>query len=164
MVFVSRRESWWAAYAVLAVALAYHVERRAVWLLPIAGGAVWLADRISSSWFKPFFQRLRPCHDPALARTIRLVESYGCGGQFGFMSSHAANTAALATFLSAVLPRRFRVAKSLLVAWSVLTGYSRVYLGAHFPGDVLAGWVLGSGLGLGAAWLYRRLTGYPAKD
>ena len=74
---------------------------------------------------------------------MRIVEAYGCGGQFGFMSSHAANTMALTVFLSLALPPRFRLFKWVLLIWTVISGYSRVYLAAHYPGDVLAGWAGG---------------------
>lgn len=156
MVFVSRRESWIPAYILLTGWLIWHFRRRAWLLLPLAFAAVGAADSVSSRFFKPWLGRLRPCHEPALARTLHLVTEVGCGGTYGFVSSHAANTAALATLLSLVLPARFRTFKGGLIAWAALTGYSRIYLGAHYPGDVLAGWALGAALGAGAAWLYER--------
>ncbi len=156
MVYVSRRESWFSAYALL-VLLLIHVYRKRAWLLvPLVAGSVWAADFISSEGFKPYIQRLRPCHEPTLADTIRIVETYGCGGMWGFMSSHAANTMALTVFLGLTLPHRFRLFIWLLLLWTLITGYSRVYLGAHYPGDVLAGYALGALLGWGGAHLYRR--------
>lgn len=154
MVFVSRRESWFSAYALLILGLIHLYRRRAALLVPLVAATVWAADVISADGFKPMTQRLRPCHEPALARTIRLVEGAGCGGQFGFMSSHAANTMALTIFLVLTLPRRFALFKWVLIIWAFFTGYSRVYLAAHYPGDVLAGWVLGAALGWAGARLY----------
>lgn len=158
LVFVSRRESWFSAYILLILGLIQLYRRRAVLLIPLIGATVGLADAISSQAFKPFTRRLRPCHEPALSATLRLVDGYGCGGQFGFMSSHAANTLALAVFLGLTLPRRFRWFKWVLGAWVLLTGYSRVYLGAHYPGDVVAGWALGALLGWGGARLFGALN------
>ncbi|MBC7449146.1 MAG: phosphatase PAP2 family protein [Hymenobacteraceae bacterium] len=154
MVFISRRESWFTAYAILLFCLIHLYRRRAALLVPLLAGSVWAADFISAEGFKPITQRLRPCHEPALADTIRVIEGYGCGGQFGFMSSHAANTMALTVFLVLMLPRRFALFKWVLVSWVIATGYSRVYLAAHYPGDVLAGWVLGAALGWAGTRLY----------
>ena len=162
MVFVSRRESWFSAYGVLVLGLVHLYRRRAALLVPLVAGIVWAADYISSEGFKPFTQRLRPCHEPLLARTVRIVEAYGCGGQFGFMSSHAANTMALTVFLSLALPPRFRLFKWVLLIWTVISGYSRVYLAAHYPGDVLAGWTLGALLGWTGAriWHHAETRGW----
>ncbi|SNC62845.1 undecaprenyl-diphosphatase [Hymenobacter gelipurpurascens] len=154
MVFFSERFVWFPAYFVIIVALGYLYRRRTFLLLPLLGLSVALADSVSSRFFKPYFARLRPCHDPDLSATLNLV--HGCGGQFGFISSHAANAFALAVFLGLILPRRYRVAKVLLFIWAAIVSYSRMYLAAHFPSDVLAGALLGSTLAWGCAALYRR--------
>lgn len=156
MIFFSERLVWFPAYFVLLVVLVYLYGRRAVLLLPLLGLSVALADIVSSRFFKPYFARLRPCHDPDLSATLNLAN--GCGGQFGFISSHAANAFALAVFIALVLPRRFRIAKWLLFIWAGIVSYSRMYLAAHFPSDVLAGALLGSGLAWGCAWAYGRLA------
>jgi undecaprenyl-diphosphatase len=155
MVYVSRRESWFSAYAVLVLALVQLYRRRAALLVPLVAGTIGLADAISANGFKPITQRLRPCHEPTLAKTVRILETYGCGGQFGFMSSHAANTMALTVFMALVLPRRFRLSVWFLIFWTIITGYGRVYLAAHYPADVLAGWVLGALLGWVGARAYK---------
>ena len=125
--------------------------------MPLIILAVALADSITSRLFKPFFARLRPCHDTQLVRLLHLPD--GCGGQFGFLSSHAANSVALAVFLSLVLPtKRFRVLKWLVLLWAALLSYSRIYLGAHYPADVLGGAAVGALLGWAAATLFKRLN------
>ncbi|WP_045690280.1 phosphatase PAP2 family protein [Hymenobacter sp. AT01-02] len=156
MVFFSERFVWFPAYFVLLVVLAYLYQRRAFLLLPLLGLSVALADMISSRFFKPYFARLRPCHDPDLSATLNLVN--GCGGQFGFISSHAANAFSLAVFVALVLPRRYRVAKWFLFLWAAIVSYSRMYLAAHFPSDVLAGTLLGCVLAWGCAKVYQRLS------
>ncbi|MDF7811678.1 phosphatase PAP2 family protein [Hymenobacter sp. YC55] len=156
MIFFTEREVWFPAYFVLLVLLIYIYKRRAFLLVPLLGASVGLADLISSRFFKPYFARLRPCHDPKLSATLNLI--HGCGGQFGFMSSHAANAFAFAVFVSLVLPRQYRAAKWLLFLWAVLVSYSRIYLAAHFASDVLAGATLGSLLAWLSATIYKRLT------
>lgn len=158
MTFASNRWVWFPAYAVLIGWLLAHYRTRAALLLPLVVGAVALADSVTSRLFKPYFARPRPCHDAVVAPLLRLPD--GCGGQFGFLSSHASNSMALAVFLLLVLPTgRFRGLKAGVFGWVGLLSYSRVYLGAHYPADVLGGATVGALLGWGAAAAYRRLAG-----
>ncbi|OON69509.1 phosphatase PAP2 family protein [Hymenobacter sp. CRA2] len=154
MIFFSDRLVWFPAYFVMVLALAYYFRRRALLLVPLLGLSVGLADSISSRFFKPFFARLRPCHDPFISESLNLAN--GCGGQFGFISSHAANAFALVVFLTLVLPRRYWPLKVAVLLWALLVSYSRIYLAAHYPSDVLAGATLGSLLAWGCYTLYRQ--------
>jgi len=156
MVFASDREVWFPLYALLIGGLVYWFRRRAVLLLALLIAAIALADRITSGLFKPYFARPRPCHEPDLASL--LYTPWGCGGQFGFLSSHAANSIALAVFLTLVLPAQQRWVKITAFVWAVLLCYSRIYLGAHYLTDVLGGGLVGGLLGWGAAVAFRRLT------
>lgn len=154
MTLASNRNVWFPAYAVLLGFLVYLFRRHAWVLLPLLFAAVGLADSITSRLFKPFFGRPRPCHDARLVGMLHLPD--GCGGQFGFLSSHAANSVALAVFLAIVLPwGRFRGLKWCVGAWAALLSYSRVYLGAHYPTDVLGGAMVGALLGWLAALLFQ---------
>lgn len=153
MVLASDRLVWFPAYALLLAWLIYLFRRRAVLLVPLLVSAVALADSVTSRLFKPLFARPRPCHDARVFPYLHLPD--GCGGQFGFLSSHAANSAALAVFLLLVLPAgRYRGLKTGVVCWAMLLSYSRMYLGAHYPTDVLGGAAVGAALGAVAAQLF----------
>ncbi|MET4073169.1 phosphatase PAP2 family protein [Hymenobacter sp. UYCo722] len=154
MTFASNRLVWFPAYALLLGWLVYLFRRHAWLLVPLLFAAVGLADSITSRLFKPFFARPRPCHDGRLVGLLHLPD--GCGGMFGFLSSHAANSVALTVFLALVLPAgRFRPLKWGVAAWALLLSYSRVYLAAHYPSDVLGGAIVGALLAWLAATLFR---------
>ena len=118
-----------------------------------AGLVVLVADQVSASVLKPLTARLRPCHADDLVGLVHLPTGR-CGGQFGFVSSHAANFFGLATFLGLVL--RNRIAFGLMLLCAILVGYSRIYMGVHYPGDVVCGAMLGGLVGWGVFGLYRR--------
>ena len=99
-----------------------------------------LADQVTSGFMKPFFERLRPCHD---ARWEGLIHNYGrCGGLYGFASSHAANTFGLATFLTLTLSSKIK-GIAWLFAYALLVSYTRIYLGVHYPVDIVFGALVG---------------------
>lgn len=94
------------------------------------------ADQTCTSIFKNNVQRLRPCHDGTISNMVHLVNNY-CGGKYGFISSHAANFFALAGFTSLYFKNRYYTSIAFFLA--ILTCYSRIYLGVHFPGDIICG-------------------------
>ena len=103
--------------------------------------AVGLSDFVSSGIIKPWVCRLRPTHEPALAGMLHLVNGY-TGGMYGFVSSHAANTVACALLFS--LLYRNKYATVALMLWVALNCYSRMYLGVHYPGDIIGGLLVGT--------------------
>ena len=120
-----------------------------------------LADRVSVMCFKDVFQRLRPCH--ALP-DVRMIFGMGCGGQYGFISSHAANSFALAMFFALWCRRNIRIKflPYVAFAWAILPSYSRPYLGKHYPGDIICGAVVGVLLGIATYlfvnYIYTKIT------
>lgn len=124
------------------------------WWIVIIGIAlaILLTDRITSGFMKPFFERLRPSREPSLQGLVHLVQDsagrFYTGGKFGFASSHAANTFATAMFFWLVFRHRYRWMWVLFV-WATVMTYTRIYLGAHYPGDILVGLLIG----LACGWL-----------
>lgn len=136
MVWVTTRTSWFLFYALLVGWLIYRYRKQAIGLLLTIIAAVALGDQLSSSVLKPLTLRPRPCHVPALQNLIHPIVD--CGGQYGFVSSHAATTFALATSLWLLLGRRHPWVRWTF-GWAALVSYSRIYVGVHYPLDVLAG-------------------------
>lgn len=142
------------------VALIYVVVRRAKWqqaLAVILGAVVVLvlSDQISSGICKPFFERLRPSRDPSVMNMLHFVNDYRAHN-FSFISGHATNSFAILTFLILVIKD-----KRILIfggIWALLHCYTRIYLGVHFLGDILAGICVGLLVGSFVYTCYRYLT------
>jgi len=127
------------------------------WYLLFLALAIVLSDTVSSTLLKPLVARLRPTHDPTIMNLLHIVNNYK-GGLYGFVSSHAANTFAAAMFMSLLL--RKRSLSIVVFLWAALTSYSRIYLGVHFPLDVLVGIVVGLLSGSCSYLLMRLLTNF----
>ena len=110
-----------------------------------------LSDQLANL-FKDNLERLRPFREPALEGLISKVGK--SGGTYGFYSGHASSAVALATFLWFILRRNHKILGFVMMIWSALVAYSRVYLGVHYFGDVLMGSFMGLLLGLFFAWVY----------
>jgi undecaprenyl-diphosphatase len=139
-----REKSFWIpVYALLTAFLVMRYEKNAALILLAIGLLVLGTDQITSSLLKPLIARLRPCHEPGLTSLRQLVP---CGGQFGFASSHAANHFGLSCFLFLLWNKNI-FAGLLLFFWAAAVGFSQIYCGVHYPGDVLAGALIGIFLG-----------------
>lgn len=166
--------SWAIVLAATYAALLVRARRMGLavkpwWWVLLAGiGLCFLVgDQVSVHCFKEVFQRLRPCH---ALQDVRMFRT-GCGGKYGFVSSHAANAFSVALFVGLCALRMFKgkgrawLPLALLLPWAALVGYSRPYLGKHFPGDVLCGALLGLAIGGMVYWtasaILRRIS---AKD
>lgn len=159
VLFLTHTFTWLPLYLLLVyLVVKYFKEDWWIFLLGIAI-TILLTDRITSGFMKPFFERLRPSREPSLQGMVHLVDGY-VGGKFGFASSHAANTFGTATFFYLV----FKKARKYFVwmfLWAGVMTYTRIYLGVHYPGDILVGGLIGVAAGFVAAkfsfWLKKKV-------
>jgi undecaprenyl-diphosphatase len=140
MSVITHRLTWIPFYVVLLIYLYKHIEQKKLVIIASIIVTVGLADFITSGLMKPFFMRLRPCHNPELSALIHVAGH--CGGKFGFASSHAANTFSLFGALLFWLGWKNNWTKFTFV-WAITVAYSRIYVGVHYPADILMGMAVG---------------------
>lgn len=126
--------------------------RRIICILACAGLCVLFAGTVDDLLVKPLVARLRPTHDFQIGMLVDTVDGYR-GGKYGFFSAHAANTFSIAVFFSLLM--RSRLVTLLLVGWSLTNCWTRLYLGVHYPLDILCGLLWGGSVGSGIYFLYR---------
>ncbi|MBX2916234.1 MAG: phosphatase PAP2 family protein [Cyclobacteriaceae bacterium] len=152
MYYITQTWFWIPLYGFL-IYLIFKIFKKEAWFVLIGAVlTVLLCDQITSSFMKPFFERLRPSHDPTLDGLLHHVNNYK-GGRYGFSSGHAANTFGIALFVWLVL-RSYVKWIWVIFIWAVVMTYTRIYLGVHFPGDIL----VGSLIGLICGWISYRVS------
>ncbi|MCX6321791.1 MAG: phosphatase PAP2 family protein [Bacteroidia bacterium] len=147
---ISGKVIWVPLYLAILIVLGIKYKRKFLVILLFIILAATLADQ-TSVLFKNLVQRLRPCHEPSLEGLIHLVNGE-CGGRFGFVSSHAANSFNVALISLLFIKKRWYTISIIL--WASVVGYSRIYLGVHYPGDVICGLLLGALIGWSIYKLY----------
>ena len=134
----------------------HKVYKEKTWgILLSVGLLILMTDQFTSGLMKPFFERLRPSHEPSLEGMVHLVNGYS-GGSYGFASSHAANTFGIAMFLNCIL-KKVKPWISWLFLWAAFVSYTRIYLGVHYPGDILVGALVGVLFGWVVFKVYSRI-------
>lgn len=117
------------------------LNSKLIFLLTFIIILILIADQ-SSNLFKDFFERLRPCYNESIKSTVRLVKE-SCGGRFGFFSAHASNSFSLAIFFGFLLKKHSSMFMYISLVFASFISYSRIYLGVHFPLDIIFGGIFG---------------------
>lgn len=157
MTFVTSAYTWIPFYILLFVYLVARKDggwKSALFILAACLLTFLLTDQISSSIIKPLVHRLRPSHDPATQSIARCIT--GRGGMYGFVSSHAANFFGLAAVTTLFIRKKWFAWLIFFIA--TLVSYSRIYVGKHFPADVICGAILGFSIGIGVYFLFIYLS------
>lgn len=154
------RESitWYPLYLFLLVFTVMNFGMKAwPWILFLIITVV-ITDQVSSSFVKEFFSRPRPCRDPSFSHYVRLLMNR-CPSSGSFTSSHATNHFGAAVFISITMKDYFRNWRHLFFFWAATVSYGQVYVGVHYPTDVIGGAALGSLIGYVTASFYKRRMG-----
>ncbi len=153
MIFLSAKAVWIPLYLLIIGIIIKTYRKKSVLVIIVIISLIGAADFITSSIIKPLAKRERPCHDKEI--NSKLYVPIGCGGTYGFVSSHSANTFALATILLLISRKKIWI---LLYLWSFSVAYSRIYLGVHYPGDIVCGALIGIILALLFYLIYKKLN------
>ena len=150
-IFLSYKESNIFFYLSLLI-FYFHKESKTIKLSEVFQSLLFIAIMVliadqTANLFKDSFQRLRPCYNESLIDSVRLVKE-SCGGKYGFFSAHASNSFSLAVFFGLLYKNRFRYIIYISLLYASLISYSRIYLGVHFPLDILFGGIYGITIGL----------------
>ncbi len=141
MLVITHRYTWIPLYIFIIIFLFVKKKKNLFLVLFFIIGATICSDLFASAFMKPVFQRLRPCHDSEINPLLFLIKN-NCGGRYGFISSHAATTFALVTFLYLYLSKEYKWVNYLFI-WASVVALSRVYLGVHYPSDIAVGALAG---------------------
>ncbi len=157
MPWVRDSKNWIPLYIGILIFLFYKWGKSGwKWLL-MAVINVALTDQISSSFFKPFFHRLRPCADPEIMYHSRLLLAH-CSGGFSFTSSHAANHFGLAMFIVMTMQPLLKKYRFVFLFWAATISYAQIYVGVHYPLDVFVGAIIGIIGGFLSSKLYFKIA------
>ena len=147
MVLLTDMWAWFPLYLLFIYWTVKQYGKRCCWIFLAVALVVLCTDQLASHVCKPVFQRLRPCYNTDFQDLIHLPKGLA-GGRYGFVSSHAVNTFGVAAFLTPALRKYRPWAAIVLYLWAFISSYSRIYIGYHYPGDILCGALLGIMIGL----------------
>ncbi len=144
MIWITKTQTWFPLYALIIGFLIYHFRKKVIYVLLAITLTITAADQFASHFMKPTVKRFRPCRNPEMKENVYLL--VGCS-EYGFISSHSANTFALATFLfllaGVYFPTYQKKAGLFFFTWAGIVSYSRIYVGVHYAGDLICGALAG---------------------
>ena len=144
MWYISSKTLWYPFYIVLIYFIILK-RKKDVWITLLAIILMIILSDQLADLVKDYMQRLRPTHNPDISGLVHTLRGY-TGGEYGFVSSHASNAFAVAAFTSLFFKRRWFV--YFIFVWAIIVSFSRIYLGVHYPLDVICGGVLGLSIGV----------------
>lgn len=155
MVLISAKNTWIPFYAAILFVVIKHWKKNS-WVVVLAlVFCIIIADQTASGLLKNIVHRLRPTKDPSIQNLVEIVQGIRGGGMYGFVSSHAANSFGLALLTSLLF--RNKIYTVFVFIWALLVALSRVYLGVHYPGDILGGAIVGVFSALLVYWLLKKI-------
>jgi membrane-associated phospholipid phosphatase len=148
------KKFWIPLYVLLAAFSIYRFRLKGLYFILAVALTVGVADTMSSKVIKKSVKRVRPCNDIEIKPEVQLLA--GCGSGYSFTSSHATNHFAVALFIALTLGTIYKWAKWPFIIWAASIAFGQVYVGVHYPLDVLMGAILGSFIGWAIASIYKR--------
>jgi undecaprenyl-diphosphatase len=155
MWYISTKYLWIPLY-IWFLWLLFIENRRHYWITLLAILLMLLISDQLCNLFKQSVMRLRPSNDPEISPFVHIVNDYR-GGTYGFYSAHASNAFAVAIFMIRLVKRKMKLLVPVCITYAVLVSYSRIYLGVHFPFDVMTGAIAGSLIALSVSSFYKAL-------
>ena len=158
MPFLREPKFWAPVYLFVLIFVIINFGKKAFWWCIAAIVTVALTDSISSKIIKPFFARPRPCMDPDFSAQVNLIASY-CGGNGSFTSSHASNHFGLAMFFFITMQQLAPKFIKLFFVWAFIICFAQIYVGVHYPSDIVGGAILGGFTGYFVGKFYNNKNG-----
>lgn len=149
--FITNIPTWIPLYILILVAIIRIFKRDSIYIIGGLLLVVLVSDQFTSSFMKPLFERLRPCHNPNIQNIVHVADT--CGGNYGFASGHSANSFGIAMFVWLISRSTWRWTWIIFI-WAFVVAYSRIAIGVHYPGDIIVGGVIGAFFG----WLVFRIA------